>query len=209
MEMNRFHLRSRSLVVLLAGILAVAAATFLLLPGRASPAVNTTLTAYISDGPDHIWLKDASGAIVTYLPPGTYTIEVTDTSSVGNFHLTGPGVDLKTGLGEVENVTWTVTFTEGRYHFQCDFTPFSMFGNFAVGNTPPPPPPPPRSRCTVPNVVGMRLGRARSRIGSAHCSVGTVRRKSSRRVGRVIGQRPRPGAIKRRGYPIALVVGRR
>ena len=207
--MNRFHLRSRSLAVLLAGILAAAAATFLLLPGRASPAVTTTLTAYISDSPDHIWLKDASGAFVTDLPPGTYTIEVTDASPVGNFHLTGPGVDLKTGLGEVENVTWTVTFTEGRYHFQCDLTPDTMSGNFTVGNTPPPPPPPARSRCTVPNVVGMMLGRARSRISSAHCSVGTVRRKSSRRVGRVIRQSPGAGAIRRRGYPVALVVGRR
>jgi len=30
-----------------------------------------------------------------------------------------------------------------------------------------------------------------------------------RRVGRVIGQRPRPGTIKRRGGAVVLVVGRR
>jgi beta-lactam-binding protein with PASTA domain len=61
----------------------------------------------------------------------------------------------------------------------------------------------------VPRVIGLRLGVARTRIRRAKCSVGRIRRARSRRVGRVIGQRPRPGTIKRRGYPVALTVGRR
>jgi hypothetical protein len=64
-------------------------------------------------------------------------------------------------------------------------------------------------RCIVPRVLGLRLGAAKRKIRQRHCSVGRVRRAHSRRVGRVIGQRPRPGAIKRRGYPVALTVGRR
>jgi beta-lactam-binding protein with PASTA domain len=55
----------------------------------------------------------------------------------------------------------------------------------------------------------MTLRRARTRIRSAHCSVGRIRRNRSTRVGRVIRQNPRPGAVKRRGYPVKLVVGRR
>jgi beta-lactam-binding protein with PASTA domain len=60
-------------------------------------------------------------------------------------------------------------------------------------------------------VIGLSLGIARTRIRRANCSVGTLRRIRSRRSlrGRVIGQRPRADTIKRRGYPVALVVGRR
>ena len=74
---------------------------------------------------------------------------------------------------------------------------------------PPPPPPPPPVRCVVPRVIGLKLGRARTRIRARHCSVGSIRRTRSRRVGRVLAQRPRAGAVRRRGYPVRLVVGRR
>jgi len=58
-------------------------------------------------------------------------------------------------------------------------------------------------------VIGLRLGKAKTRIRRARCSVGRVRRARSRRAGRVIRQTPRPGLFKRRGYPVKLVVGRR
>jgi hypothetical protein len=74
---------------------------------------------------------------------------------------------------------------------------------------PPPPPPPPPPGCRVPRLIGLRTSRARTRIRRAHCSVGRIRRARSRRVGRVIGQSPRPGTVKRRGFPVMLVVGRR
>jgi beta-lactam-binding protein with PASTA domain len=58
-------------------------------------------------------------------------------------------------------------------------------------------------------VIGLTLGSAKTRIRRANCSVGRIRRASSRRVGRVISQSPRAGAIKRRGFKVNLVVGRR
>jgi beta-lactam-binding protein with PASTA domain len=58
-------------------------------------------------------------------------------------------------------------------------------------------------------VIGFTLRRAKTKIRRAHCSVGRIRRAHSRRVGRVISQSPRPGAVKRRGFPVKLVVGRR
>ena len=64
-------------------------------------------------------------------------------------------------------------------------------------------------RCRVPRVIGLRLGAAKTRIRRARCSVGRIRRARSRRVGRVIGQSPRPGEVKPRGFPVKLVVGRR
>jgi beta-lactam-binding protein with PASTA domain len=58
-------------------------------------------------------------------------------------------------------------------------------------------------------VIGLRLAQAKQRIRAQNCSVGRVRRARSRRVGRVIAQNPRAGKIKRRGFPVKLVVGRR
>ena len=43
----------------------------------------------------------------------------------------------------------------------------------------------------------------------ANCSVGRIRRARSRRIGRVISQTPRAGAVKRLGFPVRFVVGRR
>jgi beta-lactam-binding protein with PASTA domain len=58
-------------------------------------------------------------------------------------------------------------------------------------------------------VIGLALGKAKTKIRRANCSVGAVRRARSRRVGRVIGQSPRPGVVKARGFKVKLVVGRR
>jgi beta-lactam-binding protein with PASTA domain len=65
-------------------------------------------------------------------------------------------------------------------------------------------------RCRVPNVIGLRLGQARQRIRARNCSVGRVRHVRSRRSlrGRVVGQNPRAGAVRRRGFPVNLLVGR-
>jgi hypothetical protein len=78
--------------------------------------------------------------------------------------------------------------------------------------SPPPPPPPPQPiRCRVPKVRGMRLGPAKARIRSRHCSVGRIRRAHSKPSlrRRVIRQRPPAGAVRPRGFPVKLVVGRR
>jgi dipeptidyl aminopeptidase/acylaminoacyl peptidase len=76
---------------------------------------------------------------------------------------------------------------------------------------PPPPPPPPGSmhRCLVPRVVGLRLAMARTRIRRRKCRVGRVRRAQSRRIGRVLAQSPRAGAVRPWGTRVNLVVGRR
>ena len=69
--------------------------------------------------------------------------------------------------------------------------------------------PPPPARCRVPNVIGLRLATAKARIRARRCRVGTVRRVRSRRVGRVVGQSPRGGSVRRVGFKVNLRVGRR
>lgn len=109
----------------------------------ASPAQNTQLFGTV--GPSFtINLRDASGARVARLAPGTYDIEVQDLSEEHNFHLSGPGVDRTTAVGGTGTVNWTVTFAEGTYRYVCDPHQDMMRGSFTVGDlsTPPPPPPP-------------------------------------------------------------------
>src|SRR5256885_86190 len=84
----------RLLILLAVASSAVAAAIFLL-PPAASPAANMKLFAYVSEPNEPyngIWLKDANGALVTHLNPGTYEIAVDDWSAGSSFHLMGPGV---------------------------------------------------------------------------------------------------------------------
>ena len=121
---------------------AVVAASFVVAVGvSASPVQATQLFATVGPG-FTINLRDASGARVTKLDPGAYTIEVDDLSEEHNFHLSGPGVDRSTGIGDIGKVTWNVTFTDGTYTYVCDPHSVAMRGSFTVGNVTPPPPNP-------------------------------------------------------------------
>jgi hypothetical protein len=96
-----------------------------------STATAGTLTASV--GPGFSISLNEGGSAVTNLDPGTYTINVSDMAAVHNFHLSGPGVDQATSIEGTGSATWTVTFTNGAYHFQCDAHPTILKGNFTVG----------------------------------------------------------------------------
>jgi plastocyanin len=129
--------RTRALCV--AAVAAVAA----LLP-NAAWAQARQLNATVGPG-FTISLSNPDGSRVTHLDTGTYDIVVNDRGIEHNFHLTGPGVDMFTGVEEVGTVTWTVNLVDGIYRFQCDPHADSMNGEFAVGTAKLPPPPPPPS----------------------------------------------------------------
>jgi hypothetical protein len=138
--------------------LAAVVALALALGSGAGAQGTTTLNGTVGPG-FTIRLVDGSGSSVRHLDPGSYTIRVVDKSPQHDFHITGPGVDRATEIGEtVEEtgtITWDVTFQDGRYHFQCDAHASTMFGDFAVGSAtlpptttsvPPPPAPPSAKR---------------------------------------------------------------
>jgi hypothetical protein len=115
--------------IVLAALLAA-----LFLPSALARADNPRLVASVGQNDSFaISLRDASGNAVRHLDPGTYDIEVHDFSEEHNFHLQGPGVDQATATGNVENVVWTVTFTDGRYLFECQAHTRTMKGFFTVG----------------------------------------------------------------------------
>ena len=112
--------------------------------GGAAHAADPVLTADVglSDA-FTISLADASGAPVKHLDVGTYTLVIHDHSSFHNFHLSGPGVDVTTDVDGIGDKTFTVSFTDGTYFFQCDPHSAQMKGSFTVGAVTAPPPTPP------------------------------------------------------------------
>ncbi len=139
----------------------LALAAFAGLAALASPTVALAQTRLIGTvGPDHrISFTHENGTNVTDIPAGTYTIEVRDRADLHNFHLFGPGVNMRTDVETVGTATWTVTFQDrSRYTFQCDPHFSTLRGTFTTGGGPPPqppPPPPPPSRIpTLTATVG-------------------------------------------------------
>jgi hypothetical protein len=136
-------------------IVAASVVTLLVLAGGAG-AQSPTLFGTVGPG-FSIRLADASGNPVTNLDPGTYTIQIDDKADIHDFHLTGPGVDMATGVEQVGAVTWTVTLSAGTYHYQCDPHATTMKGDFTVGApTPvaPPAPTPPAKPIALAATVG-------------------------------------------------------
>ena len=64
--------------------------------------------------------------------PGKIKLVVADRSSSHNFHLTGPGVNVKTSVGAVGTKTFTITLKKGTYRFVCDPHASSMRGSFRI-----------------------------------------------------------------------------
>ena len=78
-------------------------------PGRLSGKVTATA----------ISLKSA-GSKVRSVAAGTFKVAVSDTTKTQNFHLTGPGVNRKTGVKARTKVTWTLKLSPGKYTYRSD-----------------------------------------------------------------------------------------
>jgi len=63
--------------------------------------------------------------------PGPASITVNDRSKTDNFHLTGPGVNKKTGVKTRGKVTWTVTLQPDLYTYRSDKTK-KLRGSFII-----------------------------------------------------------------------------
>jgi plastocyanin len=63
---------------------------------------------------------------------GKYTLVVSDKSSIHNFHLTGPGVNVKTSVAAVGSKTFRITLKKGKYTFLCDPHASTMHGTFRI-----------------------------------------------------------------------------
>jgi hypothetical protein len=67
----------------------------------------------------------------------------------------------------------------------------------------------PETYCRVPYVKGLTVAKARKRLASAHCRMGTVKRVRSRSFpGRIVRTNPKSGTRLASGAKVRLVVGR-
>jgi plastocyanin len=115
-------LRTRlALVTLLAAALVVAASAT-----AATPKLTGT------DGPGFTITLKKGTTKVTKLKAGKYTFVIKDLSNIHNFHLTGPGLNKKTGVGAKGTFTWKVTLKKGTYKYVCDPHASIMKGSFKV-----------------------------------------------------------------------------
>jgi hypothetical protein len=60
------------------------------------------------------------GSRVKSVTENTYRVTVSDTSKTQNFHLTGPGVNRKTGVAAKARKTWTLRLRPGKYTYRSD-----------------------------------------------------------------------------------------
>jgi plastocyanin len=111
----------------LALLAAVSAALVLVATASAAPV---KLSASVGPG-FTISLKKGTTK-VTKLKAGKYTISVSDKSNIHNFHLSGPGLNKKTGVGFTGTAKWTVTLKKGTYKYVCDPHAAIMKGSFKV-----------------------------------------------------------------------------
>jgi hypothetical protein len=169
------------------------------------PPPSTQPDLIFTVGPDaHMATFYADGRKLTNLPPGTYNVQVHDLSANHNLHLTGPGIDEKTSVADIEHPVWRLTFRAGTYRLKCDVHPTTVKASFTVSTTAPPVP-----HCKVPKLVGRGLTPARRAIRAAHCSVGRIRYARSKRArGKVLSQSPRAGRTLAVGTRVNLLVSR-
>ena len=64
--------------------------------------------------------------------PGKIKLVVADRSDDHNFHLSGPGVNVKTSVSAIGTKTFTITLKKGLYRFVCDPHASSMKGSFRI-----------------------------------------------------------------------------
>jgi plastocyanin len=95
------------------------------------PETGAVLNASVGPGFE-ISLTTEDGEPVETLAAGSYTLLTDDQADIHNFHLTGEGVDVDTGVSESGTDSFDVTVTEGTYTFVCDPHAGSMNGSFDV-----------------------------------------------------------------------------
>ena len=104
------------------------------------------LVALAASAPAHAALPKLTGTVgpgftvslkqgtknVVKLKRGRYSLVVADRSPIHNFHLIGPGVNVKTTVRGTGTKRFTVTLKPGRYTLLCDPHPTSMKKTFRV-----------------------------------------------------------------------------
>jgi hypothetical protein len=110
-----------ALTVIVAALVVVAPATSKSLPqlfGTVGPGAT-------------FMLKDNVGKPVRAVKPGKYTITVQDFSKLQNFHIVGPGINVKTSVSGRGSSGWAVVLKAGTFRYYSDGSS-KLRGSFSV-----------------------------------------------------------------------------
>ncbi|MGZ4387340.1 MAG: plastocyanin/azurin family copper-binding protein [Gaiellaceae bacterium] len=118
--------RLSALVVLLA-VAALAIGSSSLAASKATTLTGTT-------GPGFTISLKMGGKVVKTLPAGTYKLVVSDKSSSHDFHLIGPGLNMRVTTVPFKGTkTVTVKLAKDKYVYKCDpHAALGMKGSFTV-----------------------------------------------------------------------------
>jgi hypothetical protein len=100
-------------------------------PPPLPPAKAGRLTATVGPGAT-ISLTTPAGARARTLTRGVYLITVRDRSKRQNFHVSGAGINRKTGLAQTVTTTWRVTLKPGKLLYVSDASPKTLRGTAVV-----------------------------------------------------------------------------
>jgi plastocyanin len=112
-------MRKRTVAVVLAAAVAAAIAALPVL------AATPVITGTVGPGFTILMKKKPTKA-------GKYKLVVSDKSNIHNFHLKGPGVNVKTSVSAVGTKTFNITLKKGKYTFICDPHATVMKGSFTI-----------------------------------------------------------------------------
>jgi hypothetical protein len=110
---------------------AIATGVALLVAAPAMPKTLPQLFGTVGPGSTFV-LKDRTGKALRTLKPGKYTVTVQDFSKKQNFHLVGPGLNLKTSLRGKGSSGWAVVLKAGTFRYYSDASPSRLKGSFSV-----------------------------------------------------------------------------
>jgi hypothetical protein len=115
-----------------AGVLVIVAALIAAAPAWSqSSAKLPQLFGTVGPGSTFM-LKDKGGKTIRSLKPGKYTITVQDFSKSQNFHVVGPGLNVKTSLRGKGSSGWAVVLRTGTFRYYSDGSPSKLRGAFRV-----------------------------------------------------------------------------
>jgi plastocyanin len=106
-------------------LVAAAAAAFLITAAPALAATPATFNGTVGPGFTITMAKKPTKA-------GKIKLVVSDKSSIHDFHLTGPGVNVTTSVPATGSKTFNITLKKGTYKFVCDPHKSTMKGSFKV-----------------------------------------------------------------------------
>jgi hypothetical protein len=124
-------------LLLTSASIAVAASLTLAASGPAAvpeSAIVPDLQATVSTR--SISLTDKAGTRVRVLYPNTYRVVVKDSTKAQNFHLVGPGVNVRTKVVSKGTSSWRVSLRPGKYVYRSDKSS-KLRGSFTVRGAPP------------------------------------------------------------------------